>query len=64
MGLGMKNNPHEDENLDFKGILAPYWKDMSYEEMEHILHTAKQKWLEKLFRQLDGDFDADTENPE
>jgi hypothetical protein len=52
-------DPNEDENFDFKGILAPYWEDISYEEMEQILSTAKQKSLNRLMRQLEGDFEND-----
>lgn len=47
----------EDENLDFRGILAPYWENMSYEEMEQILNSEKQKSLNRLMRQIEGDFD-------
>jgi predicted DNA-binding antitoxin AbrB/MazE fold protein len=53
----------EDDNLDFRGILAPYWEEMSYEDMEQILATEKQKWLYRLMRQIEGDFESheDTE---
>ena len=52
----------EDENIDFRGVLAPYWEDMTYEEMEQILAAEKQRWLNRLMRQIEGDFETDDDH--
>jgi len=49
------------EFVDFEGYLAPYWEGEapSLEEINTLLDDEKQRSVDRLMRQIDGDFSED-----